>query len=214
MDEKSPLISAPLEDQLRQLFSKLNQPVTLICLAGDRDKEQEMAVFIRHIVSLSPLLSCRILTPGEDAAMDALLDGSLLPATGVFAGERFGRMVFHGIPGGRELTAFASAILNAGQAAKALDRPTLRDIGKISRPLDLRVCVSLGCQHCCQLVMHAHRIAWENENVTAHMIDANLYPELVDKFMITRVPLLILNQIQTVPGGKTMAELTSLLSRL
>lgn len=212
MEEKSPLISAPLEDQLRQLFGKLRQPVTLVCLAGDGDKEQEMAAFVRHVASLSPLLSCRCLAPGEDAAMDEELDSSLLPATGVFTGNTFGRMVFHGIPGGKELTAFAAAILNAGLAVKALDKPTTKDIAKINKPLDLRVCVSLGCQHCCQLVIHAQRVAWESENVVAHMIDANLYPALVHKFIITRVPLMILNGTDTIPGGKTMAELTTLLA--
>jgi len=122
-------------------------------------------------------------------------------------------MVFHGIPGGKEITAFAAAILNTGGAAKPLDRFTLKDIAKIKVPLKLQVCVSLSCQHCCQLVIHAQRIAWENELVTAHMIDANLYPELVQELKLQRVPLTVVNGSRQYPGGKTMAELTGLLSK-
>lgn len=211
---KSPLIAPELEGQLGQLFARLSAPVALVCLLGEDEKSAEMAAFVNHVAGLSPLLSVRFLAPGEDQLADEALDASLLPATGVYAGEAFGRMVFHGVPGGKEITGFAGALLNAGGAAKPLDKPTLKDIGKIKKPVDIRVCVSLACHHCAQLVASAQRVAWENPLVTAHMIDANLYPGLVEKYQIQRVPLTVLNGDKTVPGGKTMAELTTLLAKL
>lgn len=211
---KSPLISPELEGQLKTLLDKLSAPVTLVCLLGEDAKSAELAAFVNHIAGLNPQLSCKLLAPGEDPAVDGALDASLLPATGVYAGEAFGRMVFHGVPGGKEITGFAGALLNAGGAAKPLDKPTLKDIAKVKKPVDIRVCVSLACHHCAQLVMNAQRAAWENPLITAHMIDANLYPALVKEYQIQRVPLTVLNGTQTVPGGKTMAELTTLLARL
>ena len=207
--EKSPLIAPALAEQLTTLFSRLTGDVELLCIAGDDPKSAEMGAFLNHLTALSPRLSVRFLAPGEDAALDAQLDAALLPATGV-GGTR---MVFHGVPGGKEITAFAGAILNAGNAAKPLDRSSTKDIGKIRTPLKLQVCVSLSCQHCCQLVLHAQRIAWENELVTAHMIDANLYPALVAEKNIQRVPMTIINGKDAFPGGKTMAELTGLLAK-
>lgn len=207
--EKSPLIAPALEEQLKTLFARLTSQVELTAILGDDDKSREMGSFLCHLSTLSPLLRLRLLAPGEDAALDEALDASLLPATAV-GGMR---MVFHGVPGGKEITAFAGAILNAGQAAKALDRFTLRDIARIKTPMKLQVCVSLSCQHCAQLVLHAQRIAWENELVTAHMIDANLYPELVKALKLERVPLTVVNGTRQFPGGKTMAELTTLLAK-
>lgn len=211
---KSPLIVPELESQLGQLLAKLEAPVTLVCLLGEDGKSGEMAAFLNHVAGLSPQLSCKFLAPGEDPDTDEALDASLLPATGVYTEAGFGRMVFHGVPGGKEITGFAGALLNAGGAAKPLDKPTLKDIAKIRKPVDIRVCVSLACHHCAQLVMSAQRVAWENPLVTAHMIDANLYPELVKRHQIQRVPLTVLNGDKTVPGGKTMAELTTLLAKL
>lgn len=207
--DKSPLIAPALEEQLKTLFSKLNADVELICIAGDDPKSAEMGAFLNHLSSLSPLLRLRFLKPGEEPALDDALDAALLPATAVGGS----RMVFHGVPGGKEITAFAGAILNAGGAAKPLDRFTAKDIAKIRAPMKLQVCVSLACQHCSQLVLHAQRIAWENELVTAHMIDANLYPELVQRLNLQRVPLTVVNDAKQFPGGKTMAELTGLLSK-
>ena len=207
--EKSPLIAPALEEQLKTLFARLTSQVELTAILGDDDKSREMGSFLCHLSTLSPLLRLRLLAPGEDAALDEALDASLLPATAV-GGMR---MVFHGVPGGKEITAFAGAILNAGQAAKALDRFTLRDIARIKTSMKLQVCVSLSCQHCAQLVLHAQRIAWENELVTAHRIHANLYPELVKALKLERVPLTVVNGTRQFPGGKTMAELTTLLAK-
>ncbi len=211
---ESPLLSPELEGQLRPLLDKLARPIVLVCLLGEDQKSGEMAAFLNHMAGLSPLLSCKFCAPGEDPVLDGELDASMLPATGIYTEEGSGRMVFHGVPGGKEITGFAGALLNAGGAAKPLDKPTMKDIAKIKRPVDVRVCVSLACHHCAQLVMSAQRVAWENPLVTAHMIDANLYPELVERYQIQRVPLMVIDGDKTVPGGKTMAELTSLLARL
>ena len=211
--DKSPLIAPELEQQLLPLLAQLNQDVQLICLADDGPRSREMGCFLNHLVRLSPRLSCSFFRPEEKPELAARMDGSLLPATGICAGES-PRMIFHGIPGGKEIGSFATALLNAGRAVKPLDKYTMKDIGRIRRPMELQVCVSLACHHCAQLVAAAQRIAWENPLVTAHMIDANLYPELVEKYQIERVPLLIVDREQSYPGGKTLAELTTLLARL
>ena len=206
---KSGLVNDMLEEQLNMLFGKLTAPVEICCILGEDDKSLEMAAMVNHLVSISPKLSARFLAAGEDAALDEMLDASLLPATAV--GNT--RVVFHGVPGGKEITAFASAILNAGGGAKPLDKFTMKDIARIKAPMKLQICVSLACAHCCQLVTAAQRIAWENELVTAHMIDANLYPALVERQNIQRVPLTIINGRDQFPGGKTMAELTTILAK-
>ena len=207
--EKSPLIAPALEEQLKTLFARLTEEVALTAILGYDDKSREMGGFLCHLCSLSPLLRLQLLEPGENPELDNRLDASLLPATAVGGA----RMVFHGVPGGKEITAFAGAILNAGRAAKPLDRFTMKDISKIKSPMKLQVCVSLACQHCAQLVLHAQRIAWENELVTAHMIDANLYPALVQELKLERVPVTVVNGKKQFPGGKTMAELTGILSK-
>ena len=209
--ERSALISPELESQLTLLLQKLTTPVELTCFVGTDDKSREMVCFLNHLASLSPKLSCSFPNPAQESELSKKLDTSLLPATGVAPAGEVPRMIFHGIPGGKEITAFAAAVLCAGQAAKPLDKPTLKDIGKLKKPMVLQVCVSLSCQHCAQLVAHAQRIAWENPLVTAHMIDANLYPQLVSAYNITRVPLTVIDGSTAIPGGKTMAELTTLL---
>ena len=211
--QQSPLIEKGLEDQLKLLLANLTLPVQLTCIAGDREKDREMGAFLNHLTGLNQNLSCVFLSPGEKPQCDEILDSSMLPATGIGAPGGIPRMVFHGIPGGKEISSFASAILVSGGAAKPLDKYTLKDIGKVRSPMLLQVCVSLACQHCAQLAASAMRMAYENPQIVTHVIDANLYPELVEKYRIERVPLLIVNEKDLFPGGKTMGELTTLLAK-
>ena len=211
---RSPLIAPELEQQLMQLFARITEPVALTCILDEGEKSQEMAGLINHLADLCDKISCRFLAPGEDPELDGVLDARLLPAAGIGSADAAPRMIFHGVPGGREMTSFASAVLTAGGGAKPLDKYTLKDIARIRRPMQLQICVSLGCHHCAQLVMASQRVAYENPLVTAHMIDANLYPSLVEKYAIARVPLLIVDGDRQYPGGKSMGELTSLLYKI
>ena len=211
--DRSPLINETLEQQLRTVLGQLRSPVTVVCLTDGSEKCGEMLLFLHHLAALCPLLTLKILSPGEDAGIDALLDADLLPAAGLWNADGFGRMVFHGVPGGHELTSFVSAVLACGGSAKPLDGPTLRDISKISADATVQICVSLACTHCAKLVMAAHRIAAENEHICAHMIDANLYPALVSRYRIERVPVLTVDGAVAAVGGMTLAELCALLRK-
>jgi len=207
--EKSPLISEALEAQLRSILAPLQKPVTLVFLGGADEKSEEMRRFLLHFTSLSPSLLLR----EPDDGQKELLDAAFLPATGLWNEGGFCRAVFHGVPGGHELSSFVTAVLAAGGAAKPLDKPTFRDIAKIRKPVVLQICISLGCQHCARLVMDAQRTALENSNVTAHMIDANLYPQLVEQYEIQRVPVVVSGGKVLAIGGMTLPELCTLLRK-
>ena len=211
--ERSPLISEELEGQLKGLLSQLTQKVILCCVAGKDDKSKEMVQFLHHFASLSQKVEVQTSAPGEMPERDRQVDSSLLPATGIWNGDGFCRAVFHGVPGGHELSSFASAVLTAGGASKPLDKPTLKDIAKLKGPAEVRICVSLGCQHCAKLVMTAQRVAFENPAVTVHMIDANLYPQIVSQYGIERVPVVVGGGKVIGAGGMTMPEFCTLVRK-
>ena len=213
-ETRSPLIDGNLESQLSQLLETLQIPVFMTCIVDSREKSMEMGTFLNHLSGLSPMITCRFLSPDEDPALAQYMEADMLPVTGIGESGQIPRMIFHGIPGGKELSSFVMALLNAGQAVNPLDGTTRVAVNNINRPMTLEVCVSLACHHCAHLVTAAQRIAWENPMVTAHMIDANLYPGIVQKFQIQRVPLLIVDHEATYSGSKTLAELTALLTEM
>ena len=50
-----------------------------------------------------------------------------------------------------------------------------------------------------------------NPNIEAAMIDARLYPDLVERYRIERVPFLIVNDQDTFMGNKTLEDVVNLL---
>ena len=47
--------------------------------------------------------------------------------------------------------------------------------------------------------------------LTATMIGANLYPDLVEKYKIERVPMVVINDEKTLLGEKSMEDLAAIL---
>lgn len=197
--DRSPLITDELEEQMSGLFASLERQVTVTSIIDDdensenNEKSLEMAVFLKHMTGLSDRLTLRLIGKGSERDADSALDSSFLPATGFHTEDGYARTVFHGVPGGHELGGFISALLAAGGHIKQIDGPTHKEIAGIKKKTLLHIAVSLGCSHCAATVINAQRIAEENELVTVHTIDANLYPELVKEYRIERVPLLTID---------------------
>ena len=71
--------------------------------------------------------------------------------------------------------------------------------------------MSLACHHCPGVVAACQQLAMANPNIEAAMIDARLYPDLVERYRIERVPFLIVNDQDTFMGNKTLEDVVNLL---
>ena len=212
LDNKSPLITDELESQLKAVLASMTEKVTVTCIMDRDDKSMEMAVFLRHLTGLSDLLTLHLADANEDNEADKVFGTEFLPATGFKTEKGYAGTVFHGVPGGHELTGFVSGLLAAGGASKPFDAPTLKDINRIKTPVTLQIAVSLGCRHCAATVVNAQKIANVNPAVHVHTLDANLYPSLVEKYHIERVPVLIIDGRIVGQTEMTVPELCKILN--
>ncbi len=209
---ESPLVSADLKAQLKTIFDKLSRDITIISIIDTtQDTCMEMASFLKAVASISDKILLEFREKGEDPALDEQLNAALLPATGLFLDGEYQRAAFHGVPGGQEINAFALAIYNAAGPGQPVDEKLLKKLDKLKKQNNLKVCVSLSCHHCPNVVAAGQRLALLSPRVTCEMIDARLYPALVDQYKISRVPAVILNDGPLYMGEKNMEELLRLL---
>lgn len=209
--KESHLIDEELKNNLRMIFEKLERP---ICLKAVLDPEQreslEMGAFLRAVADQSPLLELSLFEKGENEEADQALDTEHLPATGLFDAEGYLGAAFCGVPGGKEINAFVAAIVNAAGPRKELDEKLLKKLGKLKKKNVIRVCVSLSCHHCQSVVTAGQTLALLSPHVECTMIDARLYPDLVEKYRLSRVPAILIGEALYI-GEKTMEELLALL---
>ena len=206
----SPLLDEKLQGELKKIFGKMEFPVTLkAAIDMEDEKSKEMALFLKTAASLSDLLTLELYTPQEAESLEFHTD--YLPATGLYKDGVYSGVSFHGVPGGKEINSFVLAIYNLSGPGQEIGRGLVKKIQKNKKPANIKVCVSLACHHCPAVVAASQRIAILNPMVEAQMLDANLYPELVERYGITRVPFVILNDETTYTGPKTIEELVGML---
>lgn len=209
---ESPLVNEQLKTQLRGVFDKLEQPLKLVAiLSPEGEASAEMGPFLKAIVSLNEKLELSLLEKGEDGVLDDMLNASMLPVVGLFRGEEYLGAAFHGVPGGQEINSFALAIYNAAGPGQDVDEKLRKKISKLKKQNNMKVCISLSCHHCPLVVTAGQHIALLSPNVVCEMVDARLYPELVEKFKISRVPAILMNDSALYLGERDMEGLLKLL---
>ena len=204
--DSSALISEELKSQIATLLGKITQKVNLkAVLDFDNEKSIEMGAFLKVIASCNELLEVTFYEKGENSKLDEELHTDFLPVVGLYD-EDYKGVCFHGTPGGKEINSFLAAVCNLGGVSNPLDKRLLKNIGYIKNDLNVKIFVSLACHHCPHVVAACQKIAFANPHVQVEMYDANLYPELVEKYKIQRVPMTVVNDSTVIMGEKTIEE--------
>jgi len=175
------------------------------------EKGKELAGFLAVTASLNSHISLELYEKDEDGAKE--LDRGFLPVCGLYKDGKYSGIAFHGVPGGQEINSFVMAFYNLAGPGQKISRWTKRKIEKLDGHCWIRICVSLSCHHCPKVVAVCQQMAVLNEGIKAEMFDANLFPELVEKYKIERVPMTILNEKTVVTGVKTLEEMTEIVAK-
>ncbi len=212
ISSQSSLMTPELEGQIKGVFGKLEGEVTLACVIDPSDGVSvEMAELVRHISGLSDKVSCQLY--GREEAKEALpeLDASLLPATALYRDGNYTGIAFHGVTGGKEMNSLIFAIYNVAGPGQEMEKRIKKKLDKLTHKNEIKIFVSLSCHHCAQQVITCQKMAAECGAVEARMIDARLYPELVEQYKIERIPMTVINEKEVLLGSKNMDEIYQIL---
>jgi glutaredoxin-like protein len=122
------------------------------------------------------------------------------------AGERQEReqdygVRFYGVPSGYEFMALVGAILDVSSGDSHLTPDARALVAQIREPAHFQVFTTPTCPHCPTAVRLAHRMAIENPNVRADMIEVSEYPDLAQRYQVYGVPLTVANERIRFEGG-------------
>ncbi len=211
---KSALLTDAIRTQLKGVFSKMESEVTLVTIVDESNaKSVELKSFVEDIADQGDKLHVEVYKKGENPEMEKKINAdkypvvSLLNASGEYSGVKY-----HGVPGGHELNSFILAIYNLAGPGQALDASVKEVIKGITKKANVKVMVSLSCHYCPDVVVGAQRIAIENPNIEAEMVDISNFPDIRTKYKVMSVPAMIINDEEVVFGAKKIDEIAALLA--
>ncbi len=154
-------------------------PVTVIAGGHEIDFGAETQALLEQVARLSERV---VLTVSETKARGSW------PKTTVG-----GRLVYHGLPWGFELTTLVGAIAEAGRAASSLSEGSLAAIASLEHDVALEVYVTPTCPHCPPAVLMAYRCALATPRVSASAVEATEFAAAADRHGVLSVPAIVAN---------------------
>ncbi len=188
--------SSQEEDTLHALFAKMKEPLLLRLTLDDRPASAELKSLLTRLATMTDKLTVEAGTSADAPCVQ------ICRADGTPTG-----LAFHGVPNGHEFSSFLLGLCNASGAGQTLDDRISEKIRNIDRRIDMQILVTLSCSMCPETVVSAQRIAAENENVTAEVYDAMLFPALRDRYRVMSVPCLVINGEKVVFGKKNIEQI-------
>ena len=123
-------------------------------------------------------------------------------------------MKFYGIPAGYEINSFVVALVEASGILPEYNERVIQRINAISKPVHIQVFISLGCPYCPDAVINAHRLALLNKNVKADMVDVTIFSYLGNKYDVSGVPKIIINEELELVGAQPIEKFLELIEKI
>lgn len=211
---QSKLLNDTLRSQLKGVLNKMEKEVTLVSIVDESmPKSIELRDLVLDISNLSDKLNAEIYIKGSNPEIESKINADKYPIVALLDNNKeYSGIKFHGVPGGHELNSFILAIYNLAGPGQIIDSHILSNIKKIDKKVNIKICVSLSCHFCPDVVAASQRIAIENKNIEAEMIDLAEFTELKKKYKLMSVPAIIINNDEVHFGSKKLEEIVNIIA--
>jgi glutaredoxin-like protein len=184
------------------LFENLVNPVKLIMFTQELECQycRETHQLLEEIAALSDNIELQIYNFQIDNEMVEKYKIDKIPATVIEGNTDFG-IRYYGIPSGYEFASILEDIVDVSKNDSGLSEEARVALAKIDQPLHMQVFVTPTCPYCPKAVRLAHKMAIENKNITADMVEATEFPHLAMRYNVSGVPRTIINENTPVEGS-------------
>jgi glutaredoxin-like protein len=113
---------------------------------------------------------------------------------------------YFGVPSGYEFAGFLEQLIDVGNGATDLAERTKQALRGLAKDVHIRVFVTPACPFCPAAARLAQKMAVESERVTADVIAAGEFPELVERYGVRVVPKVLVNESVAFVGAQAEAH--------
>lgn len=211
------LFEKKIADQLTQILDQMQNEVKLLFFTQEIECQNchDARSFVEEIKSLSSKIKLEKFNFVTDKEKTEQFRIDKVPAIAlVDKDDNDTGIRFYGTPGGYEINSFLAAIIETSGKKEELPAKILERVNKIDKPVHIQVFITLVCPYCPGAVATAHRLALENKNVTADMVDANSFTPVSIKYNVSSVPKTVINEKHELIGAQPMEALLDVIEKL
>lgn len=176
---------------------------------------KENREFVENIAGLSDKISVTLNDFESNFDRAAELGVNKIPAIVLLDKDKKDCGVkFYGIPAGYEINSFIKSILEISGIREDIPVDIMKRIKSIDKTVHIQVFVSLTCPYCPGTVVTAHRLAIENENIKADMVESSSFVYLTNKYKVMGVPKTIINETIELDGTQPINAILDAIEKL
>ena len=197
-----PMISPEDQQTLQKLFEELEGDVTitnftqresLLIIPGQEcDYCKETRELLEEVTALSEKLHLETKDFVRDKEEADRLGVTRIPAF-VLQGRTKGSVRYFGIPAGYEFSTLIEDIIDVSKGTTSLSDKTRQALATVDQDLHIQVFVTPTCPYCPRAARLAHKLAIENEHITADVIEISEFIDLAQLYQVQGVPKTVIN---------------------
>ncbi|MGM0396348.1 MAG: protein disulfide oxidoreductase [Bacillota bacterium] len=189
-------LNEEVQKQLEEIFSGMKDEVTVAMFTKEQDCEtcEDTVDFLTELTSVSSKIHLENHDLEKDSEMAEEFGVLMAPSLVLLDKDKnYKRIKFNGVPSGHEVNSFISSVMEVSGNSQKLPDEIQSRIEKINKPVNIKVFVTLACPHCPGAVEKAHKLALENSNIQADMIEAQTFYDMSEKYNVSSVPKIVIN---------------------
>lgn len=194
--------------QLENIFTGLKNPVTIALFTDDNCETcPDTNEFMAEVETMSEKLKLEKFHIIKDAEKAKELGVDKAPAIVLLDENKKNHDVkFYGIPARHEINSFVSGLIELSGGGEKLPVKLEETLSSLNKKVNIKVFVTLSCPHCSGAVSKAHKLAFENANIEAEMIECGTFPELAEKYNVSGVPKIVFNDTEELVGNQPLEQ--------
>lgn len=211
------LLDDKVRQQLANILKNMKDTVNIALFTQEFECPScsDAHTFVEEFSSLSDKIKISIYDFQKDKSVADSFSVDKIPAIVVNDKNNNDRGIkFYGLPGGYEINSFIISLLEVSGNIEPLKGDIASRIAAINKDVHIQVYVTLTCPYCPGAVSTAHRLAIENKKIKADMVDAGLFPHLAQKYQVSGVPRIIINESHSVVGAQPIEKILDEIEKL
>ena len=200
------LFTPEMKTQLETVFGRMENPLVLKLYLDNRAVSKELQTYVEALIAMTDKLTVEVVEGHSE---------EYAPCVRLYRrDDSFTGLAFHGVPGGHEFTSFVLGLYNAAGPGQAMEADIKKRIQGLSKPVDIKLLVTLSCTMCPDLVVAAQHMAAVGDKVTTEVYDILHFESLKNKYNVMSVPCMVINNEHVYFGKKNMQQVLELIESI